>query len=176
MHFEGLFPVPGFPLYFASRDGNVWSMMPRRIPIVKPTSPVKLKKYINGDYYKVTLCKNGVHYEITVARIMLTTFSGKPKGRVAMHGPQGKLVDSIDNLRWGTYSENALDRRRDGTSTEGEKHPMAKLTWAKVAEIRKLYSERNENGHSTYSLAALFGVTRTNIAYIVRNKTWIVAG
>jgi predicted XRE-type DNA-binding protein len=51
----------------------------------------------------------------------------------------------------------------------GEKNTNAKLTAAIVREIRRLYSTSTANQHQ---LARAYGVTRPNIASIVRRKTW----
>lgn len=53
----------------------------------------------------------------------------------------------------------------------GEKHPMAKLTAAQVADIR----ERLANGERPVALAVEYGVTRNNIYYIRDKHTWRAA-
>ena len=51
-----------------------------------------------------------------VAHLVLEAFVGpRPPGMCALHGRRGLASDELSNLRWGTHSENNLDRVRDGT-------------------------------------------------------------
>ncbi len=71
------------------------------------------------------------------------------------------------HLRWATGAENQADRLAHGTALLGSKHPRAKLTEADVRVIR------SEAGDATNTqLAAAFGVTKQNIASILKGKTW----
>ena len=73
------------------------------------------------------------------------------------------------HLRLGTNTENMADRKRDGTGAEGEKNGAAKLTEAKVAEIRSLYAR----GDVTQGkIAKAYGVSRALISDIVNGKRW----
>jgi len=51
----------------------------------------------------------------------------------------------------------------------GEKTPSSKLTWGQAREIRRLFKESNITHKE---LASMFGVTRSTVSLIVRNKTW----
>lgn len=73
------------------------------------------------------------------------------------------------NLKWGTRSENAIDRQSHSTTQCGEASVTAKLTWEQVRQIRSEYA----SGGSTHrSLAARYGVTKSAITSIVASKTW----
>ena len=75
------------------------------------------------------------------------------------------------HLRLGTHAENAADRKKDGTEpyTRGEKHGRAKLTEAKVAEIRSFYAK----GSATQrAIAKAYGVNPQQISLIVNGKSW----
>jgi lambda repressor-like predicted transcriptional regulator len=50
----------------------------------------------------------------------------------------------------------------------GEQHGQAKLSWARVNEIRDIHS----SGVSIYALAKRFGVTWTTVKNVVIGKTW----
>ena len=52
----------------------------------------------------------------------------------------------------------------------GEKHYGAKLTWAKIKEIRKKYITGK---YTQISLAKEYKISKTQIGYIVNNKRWI---
>lgn len=52
---------------------------------------------------------------VAVHTLVLTAFVGpRPEGREALHGDNGVHDNSLDNLRWGTRSENILDDIRRG--------------------------------------------------------------
>jgi len=75
------------------------------------------------------------------------------------------------HLWLGTYADNNNDRARKGRSVirAGEKSGMAKLTWAKVHQIRALYRP----GKVTYrALGRQFGVHHTVIMDVVHNISW----
>lgn len=73
------------------------------------------------------------------------------------------------HLRWATRKENMLDKRRDGTHPEGERHGSAKLTEQDVREIREFASIHG--AEQTY-LAELYGVSKSAICLIVSRKNW----
>ena len=50
----------------------------------------------------------------------------------------------------------------------GSDNPRAKLTEKQVSEIRILF----EDGQAIAELAKLYGVTKSNIWYVVRVRTW----
>lgn len=95
-----------------------------------------------------------------------------PDGKVVMHKCDNhKCVKVFIHLILGTQKENVQDMISKGRGPErhGDKSGMAKLTWIKVAEIRKLYSTKK---YSHRQLAKIFNVNHTIIGDIVRNETW----
>ena len=169
--------IPGFPDYFASDDGEVYSYNTFNKFSKRPPTPKKLKKCFYGkknrNYYRVSLCKDGEKVTKKVAHIMLTTFiSSRPKGMVASHGAKGSLVDSLDNLSWQTQKQNCADKYRDGTEQRGEKHSQAKLNELQVRVIRRAYEIGGKFGVSRQGLADMFGVKKTAIRCIITRKTW----
>jgi hypothetical protein len=78
--------------------------------------------------------QQGVH------RVMLTLTAGPPPSdkHEASHGPcNNPACCTASHLTWKTKSENERDKKRDGTSIEGERHPRAKLSKSQVARLRK---------------------------------------
>ena len=55
----------------------------------------------------------------------------------------------------------------------GENNNASKLTWEDVRYIRARYKKRT---NKQKDFAALFGVSRPCISYIIQNKTWIEDG
>lgn len=72
----------------------------------------------------------------------------------------------------GTQLENIADMNAKGRHgrgrASGERSGTAKLTWANVREIRRLYA----TGIDAASLGRRFGVTPTAAQFVVRHKTW----
>lgn len=59
--------------------------------------------------------------------------------------------------------------------TKGTAHHSAKLTPAKVRQIRKSYEVRDRNGVRKWSYAALsrkYGVTSQSIRDVITRKSW----
>jgi hypothetical protein len=75
---------------------------------------------------------------------------------------------AINHLRWATRKENNDDKKIHGTVLRGERVPGAKLSEAKVVEIRKLWSA----GLAKPVIAERFGVWTPTISDIVSGKTW----
>lgn len=91
----------------------------------------------------------------------------RPPGQDVCHGPEGKLINTPENLSYGTRKQNLADRDRDGTSQKGERGPTAKLSAEQVKEIRSL-----RRTHTLKMLAEIYGVGLTNISAICRRITW----
>ena len=103
-----------------------------------------------------------------VHRLVLEAFVGpRPEGMACRHLDGDRANNRVENLAWGTYSENERDKLRHGTWLMGEAI-NARLTEAEVLEIRRLAGE----GARFVDLAPVFGVTRQNVAAIVRRRSW----
>jgi hypothetical protein len=74
--------------------------------------------------------------------------------------------NGLDNLAWGSASENAADKIEHGTHLFGENAPVVKLSEADVLEIR------SRPRAPLKQLAAQFGVTISNISAIRLRKSW----
>lgn len=115
--------------------------------------------------------RDGTHRgDLLVHRLVMLAFVGLcPPGQEVLHGPGRELDNRLVNLKYGTHSENTLDKYRDGTDNGGENCYCAILRWEQVREIRRLRTEQ----HLLHrELAARFGVSETTIRKIVRGKTW----
>lgn len=110
-------PIPGWEGYYEVSDhGRVRSIKRAYRTQNKILRPRPNK---NG-YLRVALCRDSKSYERRVHQLVLETFVGKrPPGHVACHWDDDKSNNHIDNLRWGTHSDNMQDRVRNG------KHPLA---------------------------------------------------
>ena len=120
-------------------------------------------------YLFVELWKNAERSRPQVAHIVARAFIGeRPEGLLVLHGPNGKLDNSVLNLSYGTHKENNLDRLRDGTMPLGETHFKAKLT---EDDIRIIFALDFLGWHKK-NIAKLFNTTYQNIHVILIGNTW----
>lgn len=172
--------IPGWPDYEASTLGRIRSW--KCWGDTKLAEPVVMSPQSHpGGYRLVGLRKDGKKVTMSVHRLVLLTFKGSgPVGAVARHGMLGKENDSIENLEWGTYSDNnGGDRHRDGTALLGEKSPNAKLTDAQAIEIINRYGPRHpKSGRakhgllSSQELASEYGISRRQISRLIKGDTF----
>jgi HNH endonuclease len=103
-----------------------------------------------------------VAYELTYGPI--------PEGLNILHKCDNPPCCNPTHLIVGTQHENNTDKKTKGRQFHplGERNPKVKLSWEKVREIRKMYSE----GVPQYLLAEQFSVTRASIYDIVNHKHW----
>lgn len=150
-------PVIGHPRHLISSYGRVYSLINRRV----------LKQSNAGRYPTIEL--DGKTYALH--RLVAKTFIGpRPKGHVVCHGDGNSFNCILSNLRYGTQKENEADKDRHGNRHRGEQSTSSKLTWAQVNQIRQRY----RNGETQRALATAFGTSKTNVAMIVNNVTWVV--
>lgn len=71
------------------------------------------------------------------------------------------------HLRWADALENAADKTAHGRPTQGESHPMARLSENDVRQIRALRSTMR-----TVEIAKRFGVSTSSVERIVSRKAW----
>lgn len=64
-------PIPGFPNYFISDEGKIWSVPRQRAQ----GHFLKVAKN-SGGYLRVTLCKDGQKFDRTIHKLVLKTFVG----------------------------------------------------------------------------------------------------
>jgi len=100
-------PIPGFPHYRATREGQIWSDY---------TGTWLRPSIFTGGYLGVTLYENKKRFPRTVHALVAITFLGpRPEGYEIRH-LNGDPTDSrAENLAYGTHSENMLDKVKHGT-------------------------------------------------------------
>jgi len=74
----------------------------------------------------------------------------------------------LENLRWDTYSANALDKRKHGTVVRGSKAVHAKLHPEDVHDIRRRLAE----GESLSSIGRLYDVSHVAVRLIRDRVNW----
>ena len=114
---ERWLPVQGFERYEVSDKGRVRSL-PREFP---RCAGRVLKPGINHKgHHSVCLSNNGSTKQFRVHILVLEAFVGpRPKGLLGLHLDDDKANNNVENLYWGTYSDNAADAVRNGTHYPG---------------------------------------------------------
>ena len=76
----------------------------------------------DGGYLFVNLCKEGKRSNWRIHTLVLTAFVGpRLDGMECLHGDGNPANNRVENLRWGTGSQNSLDAVRHGTHVNARK-------------------------------------------------------
>jgi hypothetical protein len=117
-------------------------------------------------YFKVRFGFGGNKYCYQVGRLVLMAFNGNPTDEQFCRHLNGNPKDNrIENLAWGTHTENMQDRKAHGNYPIGEDHPRSKITNKQAIEIY------NSNEGSSY-LSKKYGLHESKIWAIRSGKTW----
>ena len=105
-------------------------------------------------------------------RVAYELFIGPiPKGMQVCHKCDNKACVNPNHLFLGTQADNIADKVAKGRQVRGERHGQAKLTWAKVREIRKLYQPYSHEFGGT-ALGRRYGVDPKTILDTINEKCW----
>ncbi len=156
-------PVRGFDGYEVSTMGRVRSYFRGRK--ITTTPRIIGQKRTAHRYQIITFLKNGKHHSMTLHTVILEAFVGpRPQGMVAMHLNDIGHDNRLENLKWGTWSENNRQ-----SACRGEQHPCAKLTATQVVEIVR----EHQSGYGSHRLCRKYGVSKSAIESILHGKTWV---
>lgn len=121
---------------------------------------------------RVKLRVEGASRWFNIHQLVCRSFHGDPpSGKPSvLHWDDDPWNNRVDNLRWGSQSDNHEDRRRNGNKVgpKPEEATGAKLTWETVRDMRTRYA----NGEPQYQLAKRFGVSRPTVNQVVHGRTW----
>lgn len=200
--------IDGFPGYSVSDMGDVFSTMPSyrychvksrrklaqekhaagyRVVHLSTSNPgTPLNPVMNGKkaamvrWHKAKIEKSPDRMvKRFVHRLVLEAFVGKCPDKMHARHLNGNPSDNrVENLAWGTRSENMMDRVRHGTSNRGERHGMAKVTKEIALKIRaegRLANKRVrrcDNGGNYKAIAKKYGVSIGTVESITLGHTW----
>lgn len=100
--------------------------------------------------------------------LVLTAFAGpRPAGMEGLHGDDDASNNALENLRWGTRSDNIHDAIGNGKMPIGSRRWNAKLTEMQVAEIKAIHLHRS-NGE----IGRMYGVSGATIRQIRDGRAW----
>lgn len=148
--------IPGHPRYSIGRAGEIWSCKRHKY----------LKVHVGSHGYKMVDLDE---QRCSLHRLLLSVFVRLPRpSEVGRHLNDDRLDNRLENLAWGTRSDNARDAKRNGIQLgcpgKGESHPGTKLTDAQVKSVRAKYAS---GGHTYVGLGRLFGVSKAHVGRIV---------
>lgn len=140
----------------------------------------------DSDCWAWTGCKNNRGYgmlyvhgrHVLAHRVAFELHRGPiPEGLFCCHTCDNRACVNPDHLFLGTNADNMQDCARKGRLNvqrpemirSGEHHPMARLTFAEVLEMRKLYSTGD---FTQKALARMFGVSTSQANNILKGRHW----
>lgn len=163
-----LSPIPEFPGYSASVDGEIFSGLKKLTPT---------KSSHKDPYFRVSVCRDNKAYVRYVHRLVLSAWVGYDKNKPHCNHINGVKSDNrLENLEWVTISDNHRHRVRvlgkDNLAGQpgrpGESNGSSKITAAIVQDIRRRYS----SGESQRSIAKSLKIAQSNVSLIVHRRTW----
>ena len=159
---EEVLPIAGYPGYFASSHGFIYSE--RRGKRRKMSPDIGDQGHQRVQLYK----GDRVADRLSVHRLILETFIGPAPSPDAQgrHRDGVPSNNALSNLTWGDQGENWDDAKRHGTHRR-----YSKLAPDQAAKIRR----RHEAGETGEALAREFDVSATQIRNIARGLQWATA-
>lgn len=131
----------------------------------------KLKQRKHNERYEIKLTVEGKRVNYLVSRLVYYAFNPfdiSDKNLCVSYKDDDKLNVHLENL----YLANRKDL------VQADKHDkIAKLTDEQVLEIRSLYqgkvgvNQHDKNGPSLNDIAKMYGVSKSNIAWIVKGRS-----
>jgi len=166
---EKLYPIKGYEgLYAIAKNGRVWSY-PKRCSSKKGKF---LKQGINArGYSQVVLYKEGDHKNLTIHRLLASTFIPNTDNKPEVNHIDGiKIHNELYNLEWVTKSENQKHASDTGLheTIKGECHVKSKLSDKKIVMIKKMLIHKCGNRQ----IARIFKVSHSLIGLIGAGKRW----
>lgn len=123
----------------------------------------------SNGYACVSLWEGGVQLHRRVHQLVAHAFIGPQAPGMEVCHINGHPADNrLENLRYGTPTQNSNDRIIHGTANRGERHGMAKLTKNDVLEIRRLI----QAGHTHEEIAPRYGITANHVGKIRHRERW----
>ncbi len=172
--------IPGWEgFYQVSTNGRVRSLdriVKARHPASGKIEPrkyagrvLRLNKMKNGYLWVSLVCNQKLSREY-VHRLVLRAFAGLcPDGLEVCHGNGIRDDNRLENLRYGTRSENAFDALRHGKKVvRGVAHGHSKFDAETIIEAKSLHGKM-----SSRKAASVFGVTHKTMLNLWAGKSYV---
>lgn len=151
------------PYYEITTFGRIWSVRRGEAKWLTP-------RLGSHGYLFVTLHSKSFKKQFLIHRLVLFTFKGPSDfNEECRHLDGNKINCRLDNLEWGTHSDNMCDKLLHNTHNRGERQGLSMLTEEKIKKIREIY---NKGGSTQKEVAKNFGVSQQNISDIINYKRW----
>ena len=163
-------PVSFLVGYWITSFGRVFSNRPRngKGGLSDEFRLIALNKAAGGRYLQFGADKK----KYLVHRVVALEFIGSSQeGLEVAHKDGNSFNNNAENLEYVSHSENEQMKKRHGTSPEGSKNPMAKLSQSDVNEIKETLRVNQTRGILT-ALAKQYGVSVATIYNIKKGKVW----
>ena len=157
-------PIAGYEdLYAASPDGKIFSIKGSRKSGFRPQ--ILTPRKVSLGYQGVTLCKDRVHKQVLVHRIIAQTFIPNPESKKTVNHKDGnKQNNRVENLEWSTQKEQIQHSIKTGLTVfeTGEQARNFKLTNKTVVQIKALLS----NHVPQQTIADTYGISQGHVSKI----------
>lgn len=119
-----------------------------------------------SGHLSVVLGRDGGSHDVHI--LVLTAFSGPcPEGRECRHLDGHPDHNWLDNLCWGTRSENIGDALDHGAMPRGSRKHNAKLSETSIPIIREMMKDK-----SYAAIGREFGVSEATIRQVRDGRSW----
>ena len=109
------------------------------------------------------------HFSISVSRMVLFAFVGKPKRKQECSHLNGNPSDNrLVNLRWETHAENMARTIKHGTSIAGEKDPNCKWGRKLMLKVKKMI----DRGERPKQVSYITGVPLSTVYNLKCGVNW----
>jgi len=158
-------PIIGYSSYFATADGNVYSIRRGVRRVLKPL--------VNQNGYARVFLYDGkaaTRKRFNLHRLIYEAFNGPIEcGLEINHKDGNKLNNSISNLEACTRIENMRHAKAMGLhDVGGEKNPASMLKAYQVTQIRELY----KSGVTQVAIAKQFNISQPHVSRIILEQAW----
>lgn len=134
--------IEGFPGYFVTSCGKVWSYKQNKFR--------KLEKTRNG-YYRIALCNDNSRKDFFIHRLVAAAYLDNPNNLPQVdHIDRDKEHNYVNNLRWTSSEENLKNR----------KNPQREIVCVETGKIFKSQREA----------AKEMGLHYQNINHVLKGK------
>lgn len=159
-------PVPGFPGYFITREGRLYSFRSFSGRIIDEARELRPRAQKSG-HLLASLQRDGKSHRVFVHRLVLEAFVGPcPPGHETLHLDGNPTNNNLENLRWGTRLENMADQRRHGVLVAGMRHGQARHSDEVVRRIREL----SARGLNQTAVARELGLLQSYVSRVLSGK------
>ena len=156
--------IPGYPGYYVTRSGKVYS---------RKSGEWRLRKlsFIKGDPSICLRNKYGIK-SFRVYKLVAKIYVHNPDPKhynVVRHLDDNKLNLRASNLAWGTQKDNMDDAKRNGKlAGSTHKASMAKLTLEQLKQVFEL----RKQGLLHKDIGKIMGVSSGTICRAINRKTY----